>query len=128
MLLSIGWSKSAKDVTDFGTWPPLLHAGDGSFRSLPAEAPPLGIVPESEYPETSLDLQGGALYLCSDGLTEARRPDGSQLGSDGFCGLIERFANKPLGERIEAIAAEVARLELRDDLTLLGVSDAERGP
>jgi sigma-B regulation protein RsbU (phosphoserine phosphatase) len=108
-------------LANAGHVPPLLHAR-GSFRELPAQAPPLGIVPGQAFPEAEIALDGGTLYVCSDGLTEAPRADGGQLGTEGFENLVERFAGKPLADRIEAVAAEVGELALRDDLTLLGVS------
>jgi sigma-B regulation protein RsbU (phosphoserine phosphatase) len=109
-------------LANAGHEPALVHVSGGRFESLEAEAPPLGILPETDFPEREVELRGGALYLCSDGLTEAEVKPGRPLGRAGLAGLIERFAGKPLAERIEAIAAEVGRLDLRDDLTLLGVS------
>ena len=50
-------------------------------------------------------------------------PAGEALGSEGLERLAVRFAEKPISERIEAITAAVRELELRDDLTLLGISD-----
>jgi len=79
------------------------------------------------FPEAELPLEGGCLYLCSDGLTEAGCETGEALGSEGVQRLIESFACKPLAERIEAIAARASELRLRDDLTLLGVSDEREG-
>jgi len=114
-------------LANAGHEPPLLQSSSGSFASIPAEAPPLGILPGAVFPENDLELAGGALYLCSDGLTEAKSEDGEALGSRGLEQLVRRFGGKPLAERIAAIASEVAHLELRDDLTLLGVSDESRG-
>ncbi len=114
-------------LSNAGHEPALFHATDGRFADVPADAPPLGILPGTEFPENDLDLTGGSLYLCSDGLTEAKRPDGSQLGREGLQELVVRFAGKPLAERIDAIARMTGELELRDDLTLLGVSDEKRG-
>ena len=78
-----------------------------------------------------MSLAGGSLYLCSDGLTEAGQDRGEAVGSDGLRRLVEQLAGKPLGERVDAIVAQVSRLAPRDDLTLLAVSDAaaaaERG-
>ena len=110
-------------LANAGHEPPLHQGRDGTFESLAAEAPPLGIVPGSGFPEAELALQGGCLYLCSDGLTEAGCEAGAALGSEGVQRLIQRFASKPLAERIEAIAAQASELGLRDDLTLLGLSD-----
>ena len=100
---------------------------NGAFESLAAEAPPLGIVPGGGFAEAEVALEGGCLYLCSDGLTEAGCEAGGELGREGVQRLIERFASKPLAERIEAIAARANALGLRDDLTLLGVSDEREG-
>jgi serine phosphatase RsbU (regulator of sigma subunit) len=77
-----------------------------------------------EFSERQLTLAGGSLYVCSDGLTEACEA-GAALGSAGLERLVLRFAAKPLLERVQAIAAEVSRLEPRDDLTLLAVGDPE---
>jgi sigma-B regulation protein RsbU (phosphoserine phosphatase) len=114
-------------LANAGHEPPIHQRRDGVFESLEAEAPPLGIVPGGGFPEAQLALDGGCLYLCSDGLTEAGSESGGPLGSEGLQRLIERFAGKPLVERIQAIAARASELGLRDDLTLLGLSD-EGGP
>ena len=71
-------------------------------------------------------LAGGALYICSDGLTEAGTGPGQALGAEGLRRLVQQLASKPLAERIQAIIAEVSTLDLRDDLTLLAVSDEGR--
>jgi sigma-B regulation protein RsbU (phosphoserine phosphatase) len=110
-------------LANAGHEPPLHHSRADEFRSFPAEAPPLGIVGTGEFPETEIPLDGGSLYLCSDGLTEACSESGDALGAEGLKGLISRFAGAPLAQRIDAMAADVGRLELRDDLTLLGVGD-----
>ena len=75
------------------------------------------------YPETELSLDGGALYVFSDGLSEAYSDSGEVLGSEGAKRLIAKSAGKPLCERVGAIVSDARRLELRDDLTLLAVSD-----
>jgi hypothetical protein len=41
--------------------------------------------------------------------------------------LLERYSAKPLRERIDAVASALGALGLRDDATLLGVSDEARG-
>lgn len=113
-------------LANAGHEPPLFHASDGSFADFPAQAPPLGILPGTVFPEEDVELAGGSLYLCSDGLTEAGTAGGEALGSEGLRRLAEQLGSKPLAERIEAIVAEVSSLELRDDLTLLAVSDEGR--
>jgi sigma-B regulation protein RsbU (phosphoserine phosphatase) len=110
-------------LANAGHEPPLHHSRRAEFEAYPAGAAPLGIVPGAEFPEEEIHLAGGSLYLCSDGLTEACSASGHLLGRAGFQELVARFASKPLAERIEAIVAQVSELELRDDLTILAVSD-----
>ena len=115
-------------LANAGHEPALLHGRDGEFVSLPANAPPLGIEAGGEFPEIRVPMKGGTLYVCSDGLTEAACAESRErLGSEGLKRLVRRFAAKPLSARIAAITSDVGRLELRDDLTLLAVSD-EHGP
>jgi len=113
-------------LANAGHEPPLLHSSDGGFRDFPANAPPLGILPDATFPEFEIELEGGSLYLCSDGLTEAYSETDGHLGAAGLKELIGRFYTKPPAERLESIVANVRQLELRDDLTLL-VLDDRRG-
>jgi sigma-B regulation protein RsbU (phosphoserine phosphatase) len=110
-------------LANAGHEPPRLRARTGGFAAFPAAAPPLGVLGDAEFPELDLELRGGVLYVFSDGLTEACAGDGRPLGPEGVERLLEGFAGKPLRERIDAVAAELGELGLRDDATLLGVSD-----
>ncbi len=117
-------------LANAGHEPAVCHA-EGGFTTFDAEAPPLGIVPEGDFPETELDMRGGSLYIFSDGLTEAADESGDQLGREGLERLVCDFEGVALAERVSAIVESVSMLDLRDDLTLLAVSDeharAERG-
>ncbi len=62
------------------------------------------------FPETRVALEGGTIYVFSDGLTEACTENGSPLGADG-------------AKRVDALVSECARFELRDELTLLAEHD-----
>ncbi len=114
-------------LANAGHEPALLHGRDGNFSSFPAGGPPLGIAAGAVIPETRVAMNGGTLYVGSDGLTAAACAESRMgPGSEGLMRLILRFAAKPPSARIAAIASEVGRAELRDDLTLLAVSDAHR--
>jgi sigma-B regulation protein RsbU (phosphoserine phosphatase) len=112
-------------LANAGHEPPVCHT-EGRFSIFEAGAPPLGIVPGVEIPEAELDLNGGSLYIFSDGLTEAETKPGDQLGRAGFEALLAKFADLPLAGRVEAIVDSVGQLALKDDLTLLAVSDEKR--
>jgi len=112
-------------IANAGHEPPVCHT-KGRFSIFEAGAPPLGIMPGIEIPEAELDLRGGSLYIFSDGLTEAETPSGNQLGREGFEALASKFASEPLADRVAAIVDSVSQLTLKDDLTLLAVSDEAR--
>ena len=112
-------------IANAGHEPPVCRA-EGGASIVEAGAPPLGIVPGVEIPEVELDLRGGSLYVFSDGLTEADTKSGDPLGRQGFEALVEQFADLPLAGRVEAIVDSVGQLGLKDDLTLLAVSDEAR--
>ncbi len=115
--------RGSVSAANAGHEPLLCHHPDGSYSSHAAEAPPLGILPGTEFPEVEIALCGGSLYVFSDGLTEATCESGEQLGPDGLKKMIEKFTHKPVNERVDAIIDDVGELELRDDLTLLVVAD-----
>jgi sigma-B regulation protein RsbU (phosphoserine phosphatase) len=110
-----------------GLEPVLLHGQAGGFSSFPTSAAPLGSESGSVFPETRVALDGGTLYVCSDGLIAATCAESRErLGSEGLMRLILRFASKPPAARIAAIASDAGRVELSDDLTLLAVTDTQR--
>ena len=115
-----------------GHEPPLFYDRDGTLTSLPAEALPLGISPvltdDIMFRETELNLNGGTLYIFTDGITEGTLENGDPLETEGVTALIHEHASLDLAERIDAIVAPLNHGQgaLRDDLTLLGIDDRER--
>lgn len=112
-------------LANAGHEPPLLVRG-GSAEMIDGGMPPLGIDPTlflSGCPESRIDLDGGALYLFTDGLTEARDGDGAMLGAEGVLDLMRRHARLPASARLAAVLDEVAPdgQPARDDLTMLVV-------
>jgi sigma-B regulation protein RsbU (phosphoserine phosphatase) len=109
-----------------GHEPPLLRAPDRSYRSFPAAEPPLGILPELSYQSHEIELDGGELYIFSDGLTEYRYGSQEALGVEGLIQLVESLADLPLDQRLSALLAELDRegWEAQDDLTVLAIDDA----
>ena len=109
-----------------GHEPPLLRDLDRSYRTFPAEAPPLGIVPEMEYWTQEVNLNGGEFYVFSDGLMEFHYHDDEELGVQGLIQLLEGLSELPLGERLGALLAELDNegWVVRDDLTVLAIDDS----
>ncbi|MBI4968535.1 MAG: SpoIIE family protein phosphatase [Rhodospirillales bacterium] len=114
-------------MANAGHEPPQLYR-QGAFTAFEAEAPPLGIVPGAEFAEIELALDGGCLYVFTDGLTESSAVDGEFLGLDKVLNLIARESGRPLVERLERLVAAVERPghPLRDDLTILAVEGSRQ--
>jgi sigma-B regulation protein RsbU (phosphoserine phosphatase) len=112
-------------LANAGHQPALLHHRNGESEWIQGSSPPLGIVPGIEIPETTLQLDGHALYLYTDGVTEAEQDD-TMLGEEGFLALVEAHADKSATARLEAIMASLNRHGrlLHDDVTMLVVEPA----
>ena len=109
-----------------GHEPPLLRNCDHSYRTFPADAPPLGIIPEMEYWSHEVNLNGGEFYVFSDGLMEFHYQGGEELRLEGLIQLIEGLSALPLGERLDTLLSELddEGWEARDDLTVLAIDDS----
>ncbi len=104
--------------------------GMATFTALPASAPPLGIMPlqagDSGIRTETFHLEGGTLYIFTDGVTEGCLEDGSRLGQTGFQDIIRERGELPIAARIEAVVSILSDTgrKRHDDITLLAVEDA----
>jgi phosphoserine phosphatase RsbU/P len=117
-------------IANAGHEPPLFRDRDGNYQALEAELPPLGIMPmagpEEDFPETEIYLEGGTLYVFTDGVTEGYVDEGETLEVDGLKDLLDTNALVPTADRLNSVVDRLRRggQPLRDDLTLLAVNDA----
>jgi len=107
-------------LANAGHPPALLWRPSGSFEVLECDAPPLGIQTTLDCPTRHFSLAGGALYLYSDGLLEARL-GGRALGVEGLSHWLGSMATEPRELRLRLL---VERLRSQggcwnDDLTAL---------
>ena len=104
-----------------GHQPPLYRSPDGAYGELPESSPPLGIVSGMDYADQRLRLDGGRLYLFTDGVTEGWDADGRMLELSGLKNLLDKYAAQSPAAQLVAVANALARpgVRLRDDLTLL---------
>jgi len=114
-------------LANAGHEPPLIHARDGSFTEVPASSPPLGILPleagEAGITDEIFNLDGGALYVFTDGVTEGDLAEGGRLEVEGFKKIIRESQHLPAAERIEAVVSllrDTGRSR-HDDITLVAV-------
>jgi len=114
-------------LANAGHQPPLYHGKDGLFKEYPAEAPPIGIIPGAEFPVTTIALDGGSLYIFTDGVTEAVDVNNKQLEVKGLIELVKLNKENLVGQRLENIIAVLRRpnVSQHDDITML-VIDGKR--
>lgn len=112
-----------------GHHPLLLRLGDGRYEYLPVHAPPLGVLPRLGVEVQRVPWGRGALYLYTDGITEARNPSGQPLGLAGLLEHLDAVHALPFTERPAALVAALRaeRRRFHDDLTLLVLEPAARG-
>ncbi len=118
-------------MANAGHEPPLVQGSDGAFRTLNAGAPPIGIPVELTggglAPEEVFHLDGGTLYLFSDGVTEGYVEGDVELGRLGFQGMMAHNVREGLdvARRLERVVERLTRNEqiLRDDITVMAIDD-----
>jgi len=107
---------------------PVLIGPDGRTRRLRGGGLPLGIFPEAEPAGEEFDLSpGDVLFLYTDGLTGACGPD-MVFFEDRLTDELAVLAGKApsvLVSRVQELALEFCRGELRDDMTMLAVRAGE---
>ncbi len=110
-----------------GHEPPLFCDKNGEFSSFEADAPPVGILADigidSGFNELDLNLNGGTLYIFSDGVTEGTLPNGEMLGTDGVKEILSDGTDYDLSGRLNAIVDRIRGVNetLHDDITILGL-------
>jgi sigma-B regulation protein RsbU (phosphoserine phosphatase) len=114
-------------LVNAGHPPALLMWKDGRLSALTAQAPPLGVDPNCEFPEVDLSLAGGSLYLFSDGVTEGCTADGETLGLRGLLTMISEVGSRQPRERLASIVGRFTSTPapLRDDITMLLLEDPQ---
>jgi serine phosphatase RsbU (regulator of sigma subunit) len=103
-----------------------LHVvrADGRLEILEPPGRLIGMVADLDLTQLELVLEPGDAFVGhTDGVTEARSPDGSFYGEDRFRALLTALAGQPARAMVDAVVADVAsfrgRAEPSDDLTLL---------
>lgn len=106
---------------------PAIHwrAAAASFGELAGDGPPLAIDPGQVYREHGpLALgTGDVVVVGTDGLWEARNPEGRAFGKDALREAIRHHAGEPAGKIADEVIAEITRFRGKrpqaDDITLV---------
>lgn len=104
-----------------GHQPPLYRNRQGGYCELEESSPPLGIMPGLDCARQRVQLDGGRLYVFTDGVTEGWAEVGEMLGLDGLKTLLDAHAGLAPADQLACVADALVHpgVRLRDDLTLL---------
>lgn len=106
-------------LVNAGNPPGLLFDRSGKIRLLEAQTPPLGVVPGMSFKEIQCQLNGGRLYLFSDGVSEAQTGSGKELGVKGLAKWLKELQLKPPRQQLQAVVHRLTQTPLRDDVTIM---------
>jgi PAS domain S-box-containing protein len=101
----------------------IFNAAGEVKQSLPSTSIPLGILPDCDYSSTApVILEPGDLVLfLTDGIVEARAPDGSVFGTERTLDLARLYRNVPARQIVEnlyyAVRAFAQEQPQYDDIT-----------
>jgi serine phosphatase RsbU (regulator of sigma subunit) len=103
---------------------PVLVADGATVTQVPSRGAALGVRTSLEFPEDELTLPPGAtVALYTDGLTEARDPEGTLFGLERLEESLERCQNGTIRDTLEGVWGDIAAFRgdevPTDDATLL---------
>jgi len=109
------------ELSNAGHQPPVFRRTDGTYDEFGATAPPIGILPDVAFESTQIQLGDGSLYIFTDGVTESIAPDGTELGVEGLCAILDNASEFDSEHRLEEIVKRIRAQDrkVHDDLTLL---------
>ncbi|HEX2729405.1 MAG TPA: GAF domain-containing SpoIIE family protein phosphatase, partial [Rubrobacteraceae bacterium] len=110
-------------VSRAGHPPPLVLRADGSVEEVGCPGKALGVFDDPELVEASFRLmRGEVLVLYTDGVTEARSPDGEFFGEERLRNLMRSHATgyaADIAWKIKHTVLEFQKGTPRDDLAIL---------
>ena len=113
-------------VANAGHEPPLILRTSGELEDVDASGPLLGAFSGVRLEERAGVLEpGDLLLLYTDGVTDARAPDGTRFGDDRLRAIVQKTRDAPVREVIDAIDAATRAFQAdepaADDVTLVAV-------
>lgn len=108
-----------------GHQPPLIRDIGGKYREISANALPLGILPDTSFPQHEEMLDENIMYLFTDGITEGYGADAKPLEVNGLMAMLDAYHVLEPRERLAKIVSdlEASSAELRDDVTMMIIND-----
>jgi phosphoserine phosphatase RsbU/P len=122
-LAAIDQKKNLIYYCNAGHHPPLLwDNSDQSVTLLNPTGPAIGLMPQAKYKsETANFKSGDVLLLYTDGLVEARNPEGEEFGEDRLKIFLKNHNGKNANDILNNLQNELETFaqKIEDDLTIL---------
>ena len=114
-------------VAGAGHCPLLIVRPDGNVLEVPPEGVPVGIIPDSRYPESVHEIvPASRLLLFTDGVIESRNANGDQWGTSRlktWLSCVPELPQNQLGmDLLNRIAAHRGAEPVLDDITFVLVT------
>lgn len=109
-----------------GHWGPIHVSAAGKAGIVHAPGFPIGVFEDTAYEESEIGLApGDRLFLYTDGLPEARNPDGEMFDYERIESCLGAHRDHPLERSLAELSQQVARFTGRtrqeDDISVLAV-------
>jgi sigma-B regulation protein RsbU (phosphoserine phosphatase) len=93
-----------------GHVPPVVVRASGATDYLREGGMVIGLFPGVQYDRGQVRLeQGDIVVACTDGITEAMDPSSNEYGIERLAEAVRREREKPAGEIVDSVLAEVDR-------------------
>jgi serine phosphatase RsbU (regulator of sigma subunit) len=108
------------EIINAGNPPGLLFNQSGKIKQIDALTIPLGIIEGCDFPVQTFSLENSALYLYTDGVSEGKLADNSEIGISGLTTLITKVSKLEKNDRLNKIISVFKKdTALHDDITLM---------
>ncbi|MFC1430163.1 PP2C family protein-serine/threonine phosphatase [Streptacidiphilus sp. N1-3] len=105
--------------------PQLINSGTGALSALEVTGPAVGVLPDGVFSLGHAQMEpGDILFMYTDGVSEARCPDGRFLGEERMLALLAEPASdgRVLLDRVDrAVSAHTGLAEQHDDVTMMAL-------
>jgi len=118
------YQRSSRVLTYAGAGhPPALLLVEGKLRLLPSQAPPVGMLEDTEFTCSTEHLPAGSkVLLYSDGAFDLRSHDGTPIDLDSFFQLCSEHLSEAasnLDELIDRLRSQSAEGQFDDDCSII---------
>jgi phosphoserine phosphatase RsbU/P len=118
--------------TNAGHLRPILIGNDGNVKRLENGGALLGVFPDWEYEDSTVELDPGDLLMAfTDGITEAMDADGEEFGEERLIQVARKTGEQSMEDlktQLLGSVQEFCNFRMGDDATLILIAASRVGP